>query len=124
MGLQGGGLQRRDFTYVEDTVAGILATLDNELAVGEIFNISYGGDHSIGEVAEIIGEIIPGTRVDVTPGRKIDVEKRWLDISKAQNILGYRPRFDLRSGVKEYIKWTAETYFPLLGLEVKNKPVL
>ena len=124
LSLQGGGLQRRDFTYVGDTVRGIVAALGNDRAIGEVFNISYGKDHSIREVAEIIGEIIPGTRVEVTPGRKMDVQKRRLDTSKAQKILGYKPRFDLRSGIKEYIKWTAETYLPLLEVEVKNRPAL
>ena len=124
LSLQGGGLQRRDFTYVEDTVRGIMATLDNDLAVGEAFNISYGEDYSIKELAEIIRELIPGTEVQVTPGRDIEIQRRLLDISKAQRILGYKPIFDLRSGVKEYIKWTVERYCPILGLEVKNKPTL
>ena len=124
LSLQGGGLQSRDFTYVEDTVSGIVAALDNDLTVGEVFNISYGEDHSIKEVAEIISEIIPGTRVEVTSGRRMDVQRRRLDTSKAQRILGYKPKFDLKSGIKEYIKWTAEIYFPFSGLEVKNKPTL
>jgi len=124
LSLQGGGLQRRDFTYVEDTVRGIVLALNNERAVGETFNISYGEDHSIKEVAEIIGEIVPGTKVEGTQGRKVDVQKRRLDTSKAQKTLSYTPRFNLRSGIKEYIKWTVETYCPLLGLEVKNRPDL
>jgi len=122
--LQGGGLQTRDFTYVKDTVRGIVSTLDDNSAIGEIFNISYGEDHSIREVAEIISRFIPGTSVEVTPGRRIDVQRRRLDIGKAKRILSYDPMFDLERGVKEYIKWTAETYFPFSGLEVKNHPIL
>lgn len=122
LSLQGGGLQSRDFTYVKDTSSGIVAALDNSLAVGEVFNISYGEDHSIREVADIIRELIPGTVVEVTAGRKIDIQKRRLDTNKAQRILGYKPRYNLRSGIKEYIRWTSETYFPLQGLKVKNTP--
>jgi UDP-glucose 4-epimerase len=122
LNLQGGGLQRRDFTYVEDTVSGVLAALENDRAVGEVFNISYGEDRSIREVAEVIGEFIPGTRVEVTPGRKVDIQKRRLDTSKAREVLGYNPVFNLESGVKGYIRWTVETYFPFLGLKVKNRP--
>ena len=122
LSLQGGGLQRRDFTYVKDTTRGILATLNNRSAIGETFNISYGEDHSIREVADIISELIPGTTLEVTAGRRIDVQKRRLDTSKAQRILGYKPEYDLRSGIKEYIKWASEIYFSLLELEVKNTP--
>ena len=121
--LQGGGLQRRDFTYVDDTVRGIVLALDNDLAVGKILNISYGEDHSIREVADIISKIIPRTRVETTPGRKTDIQKRRLDTSQARSILGYKPRISLDVGVKEYIRWTTETYFPFLGLKVKNKPL-
>ncbi len=124
LSLQGGGLQSRDFTYVKDTASGVMRAIDNSLAVGEVFNISYGEDHSIREVADIISEFVPGTSVEVTPGRKIDVQKRRLDNRKARRILDYNPMYDLRLGIKEYIKWTSETYLPFKRLEVKNIPAL
>ena len=122
--LQGGGLQRRDFTYVKDTVRGILLTLDNEKAIGETFNISYGEGHSIKEVAELVSEFVPGTKLEVSPARKIEVQKRQLDITRAQTKLGYKPQYPLRRGIREYIRWMATAYFSTLGLEIVNEPAI
>jgi len=44
-----------------------------------------------------------------------------LDISKALEILGYKPEYDLKSGVKETIEWFLDVYFPVLGLKPRRK---
>ncbi len=122
--LYGGGLQRRDFSYVKDVAHGIILALGNKQAVGEVFHISGGRDYAIKDVAEVVKKYIPRCSIVEKPSRRVDVKRGCLDITKAMKVLGYRPRYDLDRGVREYIKWMVEVYVPAFGLEVKNKPVI
>ena len=119
--LHGGGEQRRDFTYVKDVAKALILALNSKRANGEAFNISGGKDYSIKEVAMIIKEFIPNTEVVVTEARRIDKKMGKLDISKAQKLLGYKPSYNLRDGIKETIKWFLDAYFPILGLKPKKE---
>ena len=119
--LHGGGEQRRDFTYVKDVAKALILALNSEKANGEAFNISGGKDYSIKELAMIVKEFIPDAEIIVTEARRIDKKMGRLDISKALKILGYKPEYDLKSGVKETIEWFLNVYFPVLGLEPRRK---
>ena len=119
--LHGGGEQRRDFTYVKDVAKALILALHSEKANGEAFNISGGKDYSIKELAMIVKEFIPDAEIIVTEARRIDKKMGRLDISKALKILGYKPEYDLKSGVKETIEWFLNVYFPVLGLEPRRK---
>lgn len=122
--LQGGGTQRRDFSYVKDVARGILAALDSERAVGETFNITGGQDHSIADLAEVLRRFFPDLQVRVSGSREVDTNRGRMDISKAQRILGYAPEYTLEEGVRDYLKWYRDFYAPLTGLSVQCPPVL
>ena len=119
--LHGGGEQRRDFTYVKDVAKALILALNSEKANGEAFNISGGKDYSIKELAMIVKEFIPDAEIIVTEARRIDKKMGRLDISKALKILGYKPEYDLRVGVKETIEWFLDVYFPVFGLRPRRK---
>jgi len=118
--LHGGGEQRRDFTYVKDVAKALILALNSEKANGEAFNISGGKDYSIKELAMIVKEFIPDAEIIVSEARRIDKKMGRLDISKALKILGYKPEYDLKSGVKETIEWFLNVYFPVLGLKPRR----
>lgn len=122
--LQSGGKQRRDFTYVEDIVKGLILALNSDKSNGEAFNISGMHDYSIKELAMIIKELIPETEIEITEARKIDAKKGELDTSKANRVLGYKAEYDLKKGIKETIKWFLDVYCPTFGIEVKKKVML
>ena len=122
--LQGGGEQRRDFTYVEDVAKSFLLALNSDKANGEAFNISGMHDYSIKELAMIIKEFIPETEIEITGARRVDARKGELDTSKAKKILGYKCDYDLRRGVKETIKWFLDVYCPVFELEPKKEVAL
>ncbi len=122
--LQAGGTQRRDFSYVKDVARGILAALDSEKAVGEVFNITGGQDHSIRDLAEILRKFLPGLQIRTTGSREVDTNRGRMDISKARRILGYVPKYTLEEGVRDYLKWYRDFYAPLAGLPVRCAPVL
>jgi len=124
MELHGGGLQRRDFTYVKDAAHGIVLALQSKKSVGRVFNISGGADYSIKHVAHVIKEFIPKAEIKEVAARQTDVARGRLDLTAAKEAFGYEPRYALREGIKEYVDWFVKVYFPSFNLRVKNKPVV
>jgi UDP-glucose 4-epimerase len=93
MTVVGNGEQRRDFTHVSDIVqANILASnLENKKIVGEIINVGTGINHSVIELARMIGN-------DITfvPKREGEAWETLADVTKIQTHLHWKPTVDLR----------------------------
>jgi UDP-glucose 4-epimerase len=112
--IHGDGSQTRTFTYVNDTVAGIVASMEYEQAHGGIFNIGNTEEISILELAHLIKRLceVPGElRLEFIPYNSFtgkayeDVRRRIPDISKAKQLLGYEPKITLRQGLQRTIDW-------------------
>jgi len=113
MELHGDGRQVRTFTYVTDTVDGVVRALARPEVAGEIINI--GGDEptSIVKLAESVQAAmdIPGPlRATTLPLEKIskkyqDVRVRIPDCEKAARLLGFRATVGLEDGLRETIAW-------------------
>lgn len=94
-----------DFTYVRDIADGIiLATLRPE-GKNETFNITCGRGRSILEAAQVIQGLVPGIGIEVKPHEANMPMRGSLDTSKAQEMLGYRPRYQLEEGLAEYLQY-------------------
>jgi len=112
--IHGDGLQTRSFTYVSDTVRGILAVMEHG-APGEVFNIGSTQEICIVDLAKLIHSIAGATdplRMKFTPyneisaGRKYeDVRRRVPDVSKASRLLGFKATVGLEEGLKTTIEW-------------------
>lgn len=103
----------RDFLFVEDTVAGVMACGRVEKIEGEVINLGSGGEISIGHLAQRIIEIV-GRNLSVTadsdrvrPDRS-EVERLVADWTKARNLLGWEPRVDFDEGLRRTIGWVQE----------------
>lgn len=102
----GDGSQTRDFTYVDDLVAGILAILEKGHG-SEPYNIGTGEEHSFNEMVRIINEEL-GT--DVQPVYKPNPLKNYVpetraDASKLRNATGWQPKTKLRDGIRNLIRF-------------------
>jgi len=107
MQIHGDGEQTRDFTYVTDVVDAIVASLSVEEAVGEIMNVGTGEPHSVNQLAEIFcgtneHYTARKTYVETRPG---EIKDSYADISRAARILGYRPKVNLKTGIKSFMNW-------------------
>jgi UDP-glucose 4-epimerase len=109
--IWGTGDQERDFTYIEDIVEGTLLA-GEKISDGSSINLGTGVKHKIKYVAEKIFEIM-----DYRPKKIVyDVSKptgvlsRALDISRAKELLGWRPRFSLEEGLRRTIQWYTRTH--------------
>ena len=123
-----GGQMKRDFTYIDDIVEGIVrvldkpATPDNDwsaqhadpsgsIAPYRIYNI--GNDNPV-ELMDFIREIEKNceknAKIEMTTGEKCEVQTTWADINQLAANFQYRPSTSLQTGIKEFIRWYKEFY--------------
>lgn len=103
----------RDFNYVGDTVAGFLHLAESDAAIGEEVNIASGEEHSIGRVAELlIAQINPDARIVASEERlrpeNSEVTRLIGDNRKLKTLTGWRPAYDLESGLRATVQWFRE----------------
>ncbi len=102
--VYGDGSQTRSFCFVDDEVDGILRLLDSS-EIGPI-NIGNPGEFTMIELAELVIELTGSTSpLEFHPLPTDDPLQRCPDISKARQLLGWEPKFDLRSGLARTIEW-------------------
>lgn len=107
--LPAGGDFTVDHTHIDDVVWGILAVLDKPEHRFDAYNLGSGTAPSLFEIVDIIKELIPGADISVGPGNYLmgdlypAVKKGALDLTRSTQELGYRPRFDIRTGLSHYI---------------------
>lgn len=104
--ITGTGKETRDFTYIDDTVDGILLSATHKNAKNEIFNLGTGKETQIKKIAEIVLHLTGNkSKVVYRPRRSFDhVVRRRMDISKAKK-LGYNPKTTINDGLEKTYQW-------------------
>ena len=102
--INGDGSITRDFVFVKDVVHANIQAIKTK-AEG-VFNIANGKQTSLKELAELIMYKV-GTKVEIIYGsnRTGDVQDSFADITEAKDKLQYTPKYDIKKGLKETIKW-------------------
>lgn len=95
--ITGDGTQTRDFVNVSDVVRANILAMEKPVGQGEVFNIGTGRNHSINEIAKIIGG-----EIEYVPAR-FELHDSVSDSSRAQEILGWTPSVSLEEGLKELV---------------------
>lgn len=111
--VHGDGLQSRDFTYIENVVqVNLLAILADSKASNQIFNVAFGDSTTVNEMIEVIkaglskfDSKIADVKVDYGPTRLGDILHSLASIDKAKELLKYNPKYSLKQGLEESIKW-------------------
>jgi nucleoside-diphosphate-sugar epimerase len=102
--IYGDGSQTRSFSYVSDTVAGIIAMMESNHY--EVFNIGNPYEMSVKELAETILKLTNSkSKIIYKPLPNDDPQQRRPDISKAKEKLNWEPKVDLESGLNTTIEW-------------------
>lgn len=106
--MYGDGESRRDYTYVDDIVDGLMATLD--LAPGfEILNLGGADTTSLRDLVHwIAAELAVEPRIEYLPAQPGDVPITYADVSKAARLLGYSPKIPIREGLRRFVSWYRE----------------
>lgn len=105
----GDGTTKRDYTYIDDIVDGILKSMNylfNNENVYEIFNLGESHVVSLKEMVETIENAIGKKAIlDIQPMQPGDVEKTYADISKAKAMIGYDPQTNFSEGIRKFVEW-------------------
>lgn len=102
----GDGTQTRDFTYISDTVNGIILAANSEELHGQTINIANGQEVSVNKIADYILENLNSElQPKYCEPRPGDVLRHYADISKAKKILNFQPKIDIKTGIKLYLNW-------------------
>jgi len=108
----GTGKILRDFLYVDDCVEALVAAAISPAAVGEILNVGHDRPSTFLEVAELLREIVPDTRIEFTefsPERKAQEPGDFVsDITKIRRLLGWEPKTNLREGLARTVDFYRE----------------
>ena len=101
----GDGSTARDYTYVTDTIDGIIASTQKEFGF-EIFNLGESECVTLAQLIALLenslGKKATLNRLPMQPG---DVPLTYADISKAQRLLGYYPKIKIEEGIRKFVEW-------------------
>ncbi len=111
--LYGDGTSFRDYTFIDDIVSGIEASikyLEDHESVYEIINLGSNSPIKLKEMVQIIERVMDKkAKFNHLPMQAGDVEGTYADISKAARLLNYKPSISFEDGIKEFLKWKRRT---------------
>ncbi|SDF71797.1 SDR family NAD(P)-dependent oxidoreductase [Sporolituus thermophilus] len=101
------GLESRDFVYIDDVVEATYRCIAPQASGVEVLNVGSGQRITVNEVVrEIVEFFNSGSEVLITGEfRDGDIRHNIADLTKINRILGYRPCWDFRRGIKEFLNW-------------------
>jgi UDP-glucuronate 4-epimerase len=102
----GDGTTRRDYTYIDDIVAGLLAAMKYDRTQFEVINLGESRTVELRRLVELIEHAL-GKRaiVDHQPQQPGDVPVTFADVSKARRLLGYEPATRIETGIERFVEW-------------------
>ena len=102
----GDGEFKRDFTYVTEIIDGIMASINYSKTDFEVFNLGESHTTSVIDLVKLI-ESACGKKaiIDWQPAQAGDVPLTYADVSKAEGLLGYKPKTKPEEGIKKFVEW-------------------
>jgi UDP-glucuronate 4-epimerase len=102
----GDGKTRRDYTYIDDIIAGVRAAIDFNQTNYEVINLGESRTVELGELISFLeqglGQKAVIERQPLQPG---DVPQTFADITRARRLLGYNPQTQIEDGISRFIEW-------------------
>ncbi len=105
------GAESRDFVYIDDVVQATSTALLKDLSGCHSVNVGSGARTTVFEVAEAVNAFYSGkSQLGVTGDfRDGDIRHGMADLSRAEQLLGYRPGWSFRDGLKQFLDWAGES---------------
>lgn len=107
--LYGDGKTKRDYTYIDDVVSGIIAALDYSRSPYEIINLGNSQPVELRSLISLLEKIL-GKKAIIKklPEQQGDVPITFANITRAQKLLGYKPKTNLETGLQKFATWFKE----------------
>lgn len=107
--VYGDGTTKRDYTYIDDIIEGVIAAIEYDNNLFEIFNLGESQPvelkYLIRVLEKTIGKKAQIKRIPEQPG---EIPITFAEISKARELLGYSPKTNIEDGIKSFVKWINE----------------
>ena len=112
--IHGDGTSSRDFTYIDNIIRinHLAALTENSNAIGQVFNAAVGDRYDLNTMVNYLKEYlaefdseISNIPINYGPYRKGDIPHSLASIKKAEQILGYKPEYTLKEGLKLAVRW-------------------
>ena len=102
----GDGTTRRDYTYIDDIIAGVRAAIDYDASAYEVFNLGESQTVELNQLIALLEkELDRQALVDRQGMQPGDVPQTYADIQKARRLLGYNPQTKIEDGIKRFVQW-------------------
>jgi UDP-glucuronate 4-epimerase len=102
----GDGTTRRDYTYIDDIIAGVRAAIDYDASDYEVFNLGESQTVELNELIALLEkELDRHAVIDRQPMQPGDVPQTFADITKARRQLGYDPQTKIEDGIRRFVEW-------------------
>jgi len=103
--LFGDGASQRDYTFIDDIIDGVVATLDLAPPF-EILNLGGAETTALSDLVNwLASELEVEPRIEYLPDQPGDVPITYADVSKANALVGYSPKVPIREGLKRFVDW-------------------
>lgn len=104
------GKMKRDFTYIDDVVSGVVSAIKNNFDF-EIINLGNNRPEELGRLVFLLEKYFNKvTKKKYLPRQAGDMIATWADIDKAKKLLNYNPATPLEAGVKKFVAWYKNYY--------------
>jgi UDP-glucuronate 4-epimerase len=102
----GDGSTRRDYTYIDDIIQGVMASLNYDGPLFDLFNLGESETVQLKELIAAIEKVLgKKAKINELPEQPGDVPLTCADISKAKKLLGYNPKTKLHEGLPKFVDW-------------------
>ncbi len=102
----GDGTTRRDYTFIDDIIAGVRAAIDYTSSDYEVVNLGESRTVELGELISLLEkELGAEAQIDRQPLQPGDVPQTYADITKARRLLGYNPQTEIEEGLQRFVEW-------------------
>ena len=102
----GEGQTRRDYTYIDDIIQGVIGALEYDRELFDIFNLGESETTTLNELIEVLESTLKRKAIiEQLPEQKGDMPLTCADISKAKKFLGYNPTVKIDEGIPKFVGW-------------------
>jgi UDP-glucuronate 4-epimerase len=107
----GDGTTRRDYTYIDDIVAGVRAAIDYDQSIYEVINLGESRTVELRELISLLENALGQTAtIDRQPMQPGDVPQTFADIAKARKLLNYNPQTQIEEGIRKFVEWFRKSH--------------
>jgi UDP-glucuronate 4-epimerase len=102
----GDGTTRRDYTYIDDIIAGVRAAIDYDASKYEVINLGESRTVELRELISLLERVLDRhAEIDRQSPQPGDVPQTFADITKARRLLGYDPQTQIEEGIRKFVDW-------------------